>query len=384
MSTLPAPSADQLAHSQHLAALIADQITAAGGWLPFDRYMDAALYQPGWGYYSAGSRKFGAAGDFVTAPDMGSLVAESLANTVATVLAACGGGEVLEVGAGTGALARDLLLALEAVQLPTHYRILEVSPDLAARQRETLEAGAPHLLSRVSWCTTLPSGFVGCMVGNEVLDAMPCRLVRWTQGQWWERGVGLSATGLVWAERPLADLAAAAHLPTAGWPDDYLTEIQPTAAAFVASLAHAVEKGALLLVDYGFDAATYYHPERNEGTLMCHYRHHSHDDPLWLPGLQDITTHVDFSAIWQAATDAGWALEGYTAQASFLLDAGLLEALSRRDPQSTDYLRQAAYAQKLLSPAEMGELFKVIGFSRNLPLTALLPGFGREDRSGGL
>ncbi len=382
MTSLPAPSDTQQAASQALLQLIQHELNQAGGWLSFADYMRLALYAPGLGYYSGGSRKFGAAGDFITAPEMSPLFAQCLARPVAQVLRQCGG-DVLEVGAGSGRLALDMLQALAALgQLPARYLILELSAELAQRQREML-AAEPDLLARVSWLTALPQAFVGAIVGNEVLDAMPCRLVCWRGGAWWERGV-CWREGLAWEDKPLVDIAVVAHIATDGLPDGYLTEIQPEACGFVASLAEATRQGVLILPDYGFVASEYYHPQRHKGTLMCHYRHHSHDDPFHLPGLEDITTHVDFSAIWRAGEAAGWQLEGYTAQGAFLLDAGLLECMAGMDSQSQDYFRAAAAAQKLVGPAEMGELFKVIAFSRNLALPGLLAGFGRDDRSGGL
>ena len=381
MSALPVPDEAAQAQSQRLSALLHQQIAAGGGWLPFAGFMHHALYAPGLGYYSAGSRKFGPHGDFVTAPEMTPLFAQSLASTVAAVLRATGG-EVLEIGAGSGQLALDLLLALEAQNaLPARYAILEVSADLAQRQRDTLAAGAPHLLARVAWLSALPEDFCGIMLGNEVLDAMPCHLLYQQAAHWLERGVVADGTGFAWQDRPLADASLAAAVRAHDLPDDYLTEVQPAAQAFVRSLAGCMRQGVLLLVDYGFPAAEYYHPQRHRGTLMCHYRHHSHADPFFWPGLQDITTHVDFSAIWAAATEAGWQLEGYTSQASYLLDAGLLDALAALPQGEPAYFQAAAAAQKLVSPAEMGELFKVIAFSRHLELDDLLPGFGRDDRS---
>lgn len=374
---LPEPGADARAASQALVALIQARIAQAGGWIPFADYMRLALYAPGLGYYSGGSHKFGAAGDFVTAPEISPLFAQSLAQPVAQVLAETGG-DVLEVGAGSGILAADLLAELERLgRLPQRYWILELSAELVQRQRVTLQERVPHLLARVGWLSSLPPTFVGCIVGNEVLDAMPCRIVRKQDAAWVERGV-IWQDGFAWAERTLANTDG---LPDLDLPAGYTTEIQPEATAFVAGLAAVVERGALILLDYGFDAGSYYHPQREQGTLMCHYRHHSHDDPFYLPGLQDITTHVDFSAIYAASVAAGWRLEGYTSQAAFLLDAGLLAALARLAPGTPAYFQASAAAQKLTSPAEMGELFKAIAFSKGMQLEGLLAGMRRHDRS---
>lgn len=383
MSSLPAPDEHQLAASQALVADIHTSIDAAGGWIPFSDYMRMALYAPKLGYYTGGSRKFGAAGDFVTAPELTPLFGRALAKPISHVIQATGG-DVLEIGAGSGRLAADLLGELAALdQLPQHYFILELSPDLAARQREALQQAVPDYLPRVTWLDQLPKSFVGCIVGNEVLDAMPCAVFARRQRVWHERGV-VWRDGLQWEDRRLTDLGRVAHIDSTNLPDDYHTEIQFEAQGFVASLADCMQQGALILPDYGFAADEYYHPQRHLGTLMCHYRHHSHDNPFHLPGLEDITTHIDFSAIWRAATAAGWQLEGYTSQASFLLDAGLLDFLHGMDVSSPDYFKAAAAIQKLLSPAEMGDLFKVIGFSKGLNLQDLLPGFRRDDRSGKL
>ena len=383
MTSLPAPNADQLAASQALLDLVRDTLARRGGWIPFTDYMRMALYQPGLGYYAGGSRKFGAEGDFITAPELSPLFGAAMARPVEQVLRECGG-DVLEVGAGSGRLAADLLAELARRDcLPARYLILEVSGELAARQRETLAEAVPHLLPRVQWLDRLPEGFVGCIVGNEVLDAMPFRVVRHVAETWLERGVAWQ-DGLVWQDAPLGDAASLAHLPLAGLPDDYVTELQPEACAFVASLAACVERGALILPDYGFGAAEYYHPQRHRGTLMCHYRHHAHDDPFSYPGLTDITTHIDFSAIWRAATAAGWRLEGYASQAGFLMDAGIVAMLGELDATSPAYFRTVAAVQQLLAPHEMGELFKVIAFSKNMVLDGLLAGFRREDRSGSL
>ncbi|MBV8466236.1 MAG: SAM-dependent methyltransferase [Burkholderiales bacterium] len=379
MTPLPAPNADQLAASQALTDHIRHAIGAADGWIPFADYMRLALYTPGLGYYSGGSRKFGAMGDFITAPEISPLFGQCLARPVAQVLAATGG-DVMEVGAGSGRLAADLLAELERLgTLPGHYYILELSGELAERQRETIAKAVPALVDRVEWLSALPDHFTGCIVGNEVLDAMPCRLLHKQDGNWYERGVTWRE-GFTWEDRP----TDAGTLAQRELPDDYLTETQPEAEAFVASLAQAVERGALILLDYGFAADEYYHPQRHRGTLMCHYRHHSHDDPFHLPGLTDVTTHVNFSAIWHSATQAGWQLEGYASQAGFLLDAGLPELMQGLDPNDTAYMKQAAAVQKLVSPAEMGDLFKAIAFSKNLDLPGLLLGFRREDRSGAL
>ncbi len=379
MAPLPEPSPDALHHSRELARLIHREIAAAGGWIAFSRYMELALYAPGLGYYSAGAAKFGAAGDFVTAPELSPLFGRTLARQAAQVLELTGG-EVLELGAGSGRLALDLLRELERLgTLPVRYNILEVSADLRERQRALIGEAAPHLLERVAWLDTLPASFTGIILGNEVLDAMPAALVRWREDTVYERGVASAGDEFQWSERPLApgpllDAARALELPAG-----YLSEINLAAAALVASLARRLQSGALLLIDYGFGESEYYHPQRSQGTLMCHYRHHAHADPFFLPGLQDITAHADFSRIARAGTAGGLELLGYATQAAFLINCGIAQLLSETPVEDVStYLPLTNQAQRLLSPAEMGELFKVIALGKGIDEP--LVGFAGGDR----
>lgn len=379
---MPSPDADALVQSERLVAHIRDEIDRAGGWIPFQRYMELALYAPGLGYYAAGAAKLGGAGDFITAPEMTPLFGRSLARVAALVLAETRG-DILELGAGSGRLALDMLLELEHLgSLPDRYRILEVSPDLRQRQQSLIAGRAAHLMDRVQWLDTLPVGFTGMILGNEVLDALPVHLVHWCDGVAMERGVVWREGGFAWEDRPASSLDCtqmASAMPVAG---DYLSEICPAASALVASLAQCLERGLMLFIDYGFPRSEYYHPQRHMGTLMVHYRHHSLDDPFFLPGLADITAHVDFSAVAQEGTNAGLELLGYTSQAHFLMDAGLLDLMLEMEPMTPDYLRAASAVQKLLQPTEMGELFKAIALGKGI--SADLPGFHRGDRRGSL
>ena len=382
MSSLPIPNADAQALSQQLALLIQDKISQNGGWLSFADYMHAALYMPGLGYYSGGAKKFGMGGDFVTAPEISPLFAQTMANQVAEVLQATQG-DVLELGAGSGRLAVDLLLALQALnQLPSHYYILEVSTYLRQVQREAVQQHLPaELAERVLWLDSLPVDFVGVMLGNEVLDAVPVHLLyKPTAGETMrERGVAFNGE-FYWQDQPLPagkllDLASTYELP-----DDYLTEISPAAMGLVTSLADALKHGAIIMVDYGFAAREYYHPQRNLGTLMCHYQHYAHVDPLVYVGLQDITAHVDFSAVANAGEHCGLELMGFCSQAQFLMNCGILDLMSQISPHDmARYAPLAAAAQKLLSPAEMGDLFKVIALGRGL--NQVLIGFASGDKS---
>ena len=376
---LPAPPVDAVAHSARLTALIAREIAAGGGWLSFARYMELALHAPGLGYYSAGATKFGAAGDFVTAPEMGRVFGRTLARQAAQILQN-GIPDVVELGAGSGRLARDLLAELETLDsLPRRYFMLETSADLRQRQHELLQRDIPDLAGRVEWLDAWPSSLTALVLGNEVLDAMPVHIIEVRAGGINERGVTLAGDKFNWEMRPAtgALLAAAQALDL---PRGYVTEINLAAQSFMATLATVMERGVALFIDYGFPAREYYHAQRSSGTLMCHYRQHAHDDPLCLVGLQDITAHVDFSALADAATRAGFELLGYANQAQFLINCGITDVLAATSAgDAAAYLPQAAQAQKLMSPAEMGELFKVIALGRDF--AAPLAGFARGDKS---
>lgn len=380
---LPTPDSDALAHSERLLAQLRDTIQAADGWISFARYMELALYAPGLGYYSGGARKFGPGGDFITAPELTPLFGQALANQLAQILPASAP-RVLEAGAGTGLLAADLLLQLEQLGcLPEEYAILELSGELRERQRATLEQRAAHLLPRVRWLDTLPEHFSGALIANEVLDVIPVQLVAWRADGIFERGVSLDAEGkLCWADRPAAGaLLAAAEplLPALPEEGEYVSEISLAASAWVAEWGRRLERGALLLIDYGYPRAEFYLPSRSSGSLMCYYRHRAHPDPFLWPGLNDITAFVDFTAVAEAGFGAGLDVLGYANQAHFLFNCGLLQLLERRGPhESVGYIRAARAAQRLTTPQEMGELFKVIALGRGI--AAPLLGFARGDR----
>jgi len=345
-----------------LRSRVEAEISAGGGWISFARYMQLALHEPGLGYYASGAQKFGAAGDFVTAPELGSLFGRTLARQLGEI-----GGPVLELGAGSGALAETLLRQGEL-----EYRILETSAELRERQQRRLGA-------RVEWLERLPERIRGVVIANEVADAMPVHAVAWRAQGILERGVGFSQGRLGWRERPASGelLREAQEI---GVPVPYESEIGLAARAWMRTLCERLDPGVLILVDYGFPRHEYYHPQRSAGTLMCHHRHRAHADPFLHPGEEDITAHVDFSALAEAARAAGAEVLGYATQAQFLVNCGITEVLGEANvANALHYAPIAAEAQKLLSPAEMGELFKVLAVGRGVkqPLT----GFSRGERS---
>lgn len=352
-----------------LRARLEAMIRQSGGWLGFDRFMATALYEPGLGYYARGSRLFGAlpssGSDFITAPELSPLFGRALARQVLQALDAAQAGEVIEFGAGSGALAEQLLDALgERVE---RYSIVDLSGTLRALQAERLA----RFGTRVRWLDAWPEAIEGVVVGNEVLDAMPVQLLHFDGSSWFERGVVLDAAGLfAWSDRPsaLRPPVDAAFVPGT------VTEIHAQAEAFVRTLAERLARGAAFFVDYGFPDAEYYLPQRHGGTLMCHRAHRADDDPLADVGEKDITAHVNFSGIALAAQDAGLDVIGYTTQARFLLNCGLMELLQGAD------IRTTASAQKLLTEHEMGELFKVIGFAKGIALHDPI-GFTAGDRT---
>ncbi|MDO9010443.1 MAG: SAM-dependent methyltransferase [Gallionella sp.] len=381
-TSLPEPGTEAAQHSARLIDTIRHDIAAQGGWISFARYMELALYAPGLGYYTAGAHKFGESGDFITAPELSPLFGRTLARQLAGIMADSAP-HILELGAGSGKLAADMLNELEQLDcLPDSYNILEVSADLRARQQTLLHQRLPHLSDRVHWLDTLPETFSGAVVANEVLDALPVHLVHWQEDALAEIGVAWAEHGLVRQERAISDVAllqAAQKIGSANeLSDHYVSEICLAAHGLINSLSSRLTHGAMLFIDYGFGAREFYHPQRNTGTLMCHYRHRAHDDPFFLPGLQDITAHVNFTDIAECGIDAGLELLGYTNQAFFLINNGITELLKETSPENLlYYLPLSAQLQKLTSPAEMGELFKVMALGKNMAHP--LSGFARGD-----
>ncbi len=386
-SPLPPPHPDAIAHSQRLIDLIRQDINnQADGRISFVEFMNKALYTPNLGYYSSSIRKFGAEGDFITAPEISPLFSQCLAKQCQQVLASFDEGVILEFGAGSGIMAADILKALESMnELPKQYLILELSADLQLRQQETLQTQVPHLLDRVKWLKSLPiEPLQGVILANEVLDAMPVQRFRLDEQGVSEYYVSLGdndETPFIWETISSSDksLLATVEALRPSLDVGYSSELNLALPAWIQSLSDILSDGLVLLIDYGFPSREYYHPQRNQGTLMCHYKHYAHDNPLILVGLQDITAHVDFTAVAESAHASGLDVSGYTNQANFLLSSGLAELLSGFNPNdSQNYLEQTQAAKKLIMPHEMGELFKVMALSRNLDMPLL--GFTKDER----
>jgi SAM-dependent MidA family methyltransferase len=386
-------SDEERRHTLRMREAIAREISAAGGWISFERYMDLALYEPGLGYYSAGARKLGAGGDFTTAPEISSLFGACVAKQCAEVLRAVPDGSILEVGAGTGRLAVDILRRLETLaQLPARYLILEISADLKERQRTLLHAELPHLRNRILWLDALPEPFDGVILANEVLDALPVTRFRWDGTAFEELGVTFTDGAFYCSARP-ADPAMTdrckvlmanamlragqgGHGPKAL--DGYVSEYCPRLQSWAAGVAWSLRTGAVLWFDYGLPRAQYYLAERRDGTLLCHFRHRVHDDPFRYPGLSDITAWVDFTTMAEAAGAANCYLAGFTTQAFFLagmhIDAEM-HAFAGGD--ANRFARLANQARQLMLPGEMGERFKAMAWLRGLDLE--LSGFALQD-----
>lgn len=398
---LPVPSPEALAHQQKLLNHLSQVFRGQGGWMSFADFMHHALYAPGLGYYSAGSLKFGSAGDFVTAPEISSLFSQCLARQCAQIIENIKKQSpgspiiILELGAGSGKMAADLLLALQELnQLPSEYWILEVSADLKARQQAWLKEQFPDYFEKIHWLNRLPeTPFTGIILGNEVLDAMPVHVFQLKNHQILEGTV--TAQAGKWKmhfEPPItASLQPAVEglLKTLPNPrgdeqgalpellgDGYISEINLSLDAWINSLSHCLKQGVMLFIDYGFPRHEYYHPSRNTGTLMCHYRHHAHADPFLYIGLQDITAHVDFTAVALAAVEHGLSVEGFTHQAGFLLDNDLMGIAEKNTTLNPYVLSQQI--QQLTQPHEMGELFKVIALGKNIDFE--LTGFQHFDQ----
>ena len=374
----------QAEHCARMHTCLEEQIGTGGGWLSFERFMNTALYAPGLGYYSAGARKLGAGGDFTTAPEVSRLFGACIARQCAEILTALGGGCIMEIGAGSGRLAGDMLLRLETLgKLPDSYRILEISADLRERQRRHLERYLPHLLGRVQWLDRPPEeAFDGVVVANEVLDAQPVARFRWHRGRVEELGVVIEQGRFAWGPRPaspaMAEFCRRVSEAAGAWDDGYVSEYCPRLIPWTRAVTQSLRRGAALWFDYGLPRPQYYLPERHEGTLLCHFQHRAHGDPFLYPGLQDITAWVDYTLLAEASRAAGFALSGFTTQSYFLAGLGIdeeMQALAGGDDNRL--ARLANQARQLMLPGEMGERFKAMAWLRGVELP--MSGFALQD-----
>ncbi len=368
----PIPSSSALAHCEQVLLNISQHIAANNGWLPFDEYMAQALYAPSLGYYSAGAQKLGESGDFITSPELSPLFGRVMANSMSEVAKPLASFSILEFGAGSGQLARDILASLyEKGCLPNHYYILDVSADLKQRQYSLLAELLPAaIFERIVWLDRLPSSDEPLLVvANEVADAIPCQWVRKQPSHWEAAGVVVDDTNTLQIEWRQVEESLVDHrwLPRDGTAElmaPYHIEIGERALGWFSSMLEAISKGAIWLIDYGFGEKEWYLPERRCGTLMCHYLHRGHSDPLFFPGLQDITYHINFSAFAYLAKNTGWSVDGFVSQADFLLNNGLLESCSALSDE--EQFAAANQIKRLTAPGEMGEIFKVLTLSNRM------------------
>lgn len=370
-TTLPTPDSIAQQYSDQLLSVIKQTINFKGGKISFAEYMDLCLYAPGLGYYSAGSHKIGAEGDFTTAPEISALFSRTLAHHVRDVLQQLPVKNILEFGAGKATMAIDLLLELECCDcLPEHYYIIEASADLQQRQCKSIALAIPHLKNKIKWLTSLPRHFEGVILANEVCDAMPVHSLQLSNDSVQERYITISGDELAWCEDVPShpDLLKRAEIIKSFIDNrNYQTEVNLAAEAWLASIADTVQQGAVFIIDYGYPQSHYFHPERSTGTLMCFYKHQGHDNPLALPGLQDITAHVDFTALAQTAHENGLDVAGFQSQADFLLSGGIIKIACEDDGDNAfSQMQRATEIKRLILPNGMGESFKVLTLTKNL------------------
>jgi len=387
--TLPPPSVDEIELSQPLMALICSEITKNDGKITFSHFMELALYSPGLGYYATEKPIFGDQGDFITAPELTPLFSRCIAMQAKQILTSLDSpGDIMEFGAGSGAMACDILMELDKLEcLPQHYYISEISPALKQRQRARISAYAPHLVDRVQWIDDIPDSFTGVILGNELLDALPTHRVLFdATGNHQELFVTFNDNKLSWvSDKPSSQLlketiskAYETHKENIDIPDRYESEINVASINWIKSLANSLTQGAAILIDYGFAADEFFRPERHEGSIMCHYKHRAHNDPLTHIGLQDLTSHVNFTQIAETAFENELDIIGYTTQTYFLLGCGLESLLNEIDiSDSKLFIAETQPVKQLILPDEMGETFKVIGLGKNLNTPVM--GFGVKN-----
>ena len=378
-SNLPFPDENMESRMAQISALIRQKIKEQEGWITFAEFMELALYSPGLGYYTGGVAKFGQEGDFVTAPTIGKLFGSTVAHQIAQILDHTPGRQILELGAGDGSAAADIMLTLEKLDaLPKSYGILDVSPSTYVMQREILLKKVPHLLHIFDWLSEIPEKLNGVIFANEVFDALPVNLIELTDSGVWEKGVVIQPRGFSWSNR-IASQKILTALADLELPVPYTTEIGLVGQALMNRLTKSLEKGVIIVIDYGFRKEEYYHPQRFSGTLMCHYKHRAHQNPFTMIGHQDITSHVDFSRLANVAKNSKLDVIGFCSQAQFLINCGIINLLQKPESKVIqNSLEISAEINKLLSPAEMGELFKVLAIGRDIDFPII--GFSKGNR----
>ncbi|MFZ4586748.1 MAG: class I SAM-dependent methyltransferase [Candidatus Methylopumilus universalis] len=368
MPTMPIASEIEIQLSEQLKTKIIQAIHSSQGWISFDRFMEFALYDPEFGYYNGNLRKFGEKGDFVTASEISSFFAKTMCIQFEEIFLSLDK-NIIEIGAGSGKFALEVIQSLDSKKID-HYFILEISHSLRKRQYELLIKNLPsHLFSKVQWIDKIPQEYNGIVFCNELLDALPVDLIKKSSGIPYQKGVGLENDLFVWKDKAIKDLSTYDHINLESLPDNYLVEDAIHIKSWINNISESISKGVVIIIDYGFNHSEYFHEQRSQGTLMCHFKHHAHDNPLIQVGIQDITSHVNFSYVAREASSKGLHINGFISQANFLINCGILELLEKVNIEdSLLYMKSVSEIQKLLSPSEMGDLFKVMTIEKNIDI----------------
>ncbi|CAM8302160.1 class I SAM-dependent methyltransferase [Candidatus Methylopumilus planktonicus] len=371
MPTMPIASEIEIQLSEQLKTKIIQDIHSNQGWISFDRFMEFALYDPEFGYYTGNLRKFGEKGDFVTASEISSFFAKTMCIQFEEIFLSLDK-NIIEIGAGSGKFALEVIQSLDSKKID-HYFILEISHSLRKHQYELLIKNLPpYLFSKVQWIDQIPQEYNGIIFCNELLDALPVDLIKKSSGIPYQKGVGLENDLFIWKDKAIKDLSIYDHINLESLPDNYLAEDAIHIKSWINKISESISKGVVIIIDYGFNHSEYFHEQRSQGTLMCHFKHHAHDNPLIQVGIQDITSHVNFSYLAREASSKGLHINGFISQANFLINCGILELLEKVNIEdSVLYMKSVSEIQKLLSPSEMGDLFKVMTIEKNIDINLL-------------
>ena len=368
MPTMPIASEIEIQLSEQLKTKIIQAIHSNQGWISFDRFMEFALYDPEFGYYTGNLRKFGEKGDFVTASEISSFFAKTMCIQFEEIFLSLDK-NIIEIGAGSGKFALEVIQSLDSKKID-HYFILEISHSLRKHQYELLIKNLPpHLFGKVQWIDQIPQEYNGIIFCNELLDALPIDLIKKSSGIPYQKGVALENDLFIWKDKAIKDLSIYDHINLESLPDNYLAEDAIHIKSWINNISESISKGVVIIIDYGFNHSEYFHEQRSQGTLMCHFKHHAHDNPLIQVGIQDITSHVNFSYVAREASNKGLHINGFISQANFLINCGILDLLEKVNIEdSVLYMKSVSEIQKLLSPSEMGDLFKVMTIEKNIDI----------------